>query len=121
MRSPFNVGDVVTTVICLVSRHDSSTLQSCRTVPVPINPTEPQSSVPDSDLDSGGTEEVTPWVRYQGARRLGMKPGTAKRALHYNMPEECLAPSRQSTVCCDTALCDACQQTFTWLRPQLSS
>lgn len=33
------------------------------------------------------------------------------------MTEECLDPSRQSTVRCDTALHGACQQTLTWLRP----
>lgn len=46
-----------------------------------------------------------------------MKPGMAKRSPQYNMTLECLDPSRQSAVCCDTALHGACQQTLTWLRP----
>lgn len=62
MGLPFNTCAVATTVTYLVSRYDSNNLRSCCTSPVPTNPDEPHSSVPDSELDFGGTEEVKPQV-----------------------------------------------------------
>lgn len=78
MGLPFNIGEVTTAAICLVSRYDHSTLQTCRNTPVPTNPAEPQSSVPDSELDSGGMEEVKPWFSLIGSMQSGNETRDSK-------------------------------------------
>ena len=96
MGLPFNIREVATTVTWLVL-YDSSSLSYFCVSPVPTNPAEPQSLILGTELDSGDTEEAKPWSCYKGAHRLGMKLGTVKVSLQYNMIEERLNHSRQSS------------------------